>query len=55
MRGIDCGRTMILSLWLWSRKHAGRRSLISVSGVLPFLLVLPVVLLVLWSIVGRLL
>ena len=33
---------MFLSLWFWGRKTGGRRSLISVGGVLPlqFLLLL---------------
>jgi hypothetical protein len=36
---------MILSLWFWSRKIAGRRTLISVSGVFPLLLFLMLIIL----------
>jgi hypothetical protein len=37
---------MILSLWFWSRKIAGRRWLVSVDGVLPVLFFLLLVILV---------
>jgi len=46
---------MILSLWFWSRKSGGRRSLVSISGVVSLLLLLPFIWLAIWSIVRSLL
>ena len=34
---------MILSLWFWSRKTGGRRTLISVGGAFPLLFLLLVI------------
>ena len=34
---------MVLSLWFWSRKSAGRRTLTSVGGVFPLLFLLLVI------------
>ncbi len=46
---------MILSLWIWGRKQAGRRALTSVGGLLPFVLLLPFIALAICSVIRSLL
>jgi hypothetical protein len=46
---------VILSLWFWGGKTAGRRSLISVGGVFPFFfLLLPLLVVMIFSILRSL-